>query len=115
MAIEPQEIDRVRMAFPASVADLMPAWDDIPEEFRRLNARPWSDITSEWFFRGLPGNVEFYPTDGIDPAKAIRHLKAILGSFEPKHEHKEAAVAYLMSQWFEKVENWDGQEAEGAQ
>jgi len=25
-----------------------------------------------------------------------------LGSFEPQHEHKEAAVAYLMSLWFEK-------------
>jgi hypothetical protein len=24
-------------------------------------------------------------------------------SFEPKHEHKIEGVAYLMSQWFEKI------------
>lgn len=39
--------------------------------------------------------------DGIDPAKAKRHLMAVLGSFEPKHEHKEAGAGWLMSMWYE--------------
>jgi hypothetical protein len=58
---------------------------------------------SRWFFSGLPKGTVFVPHEGIDPAKAMRHLRAILGSFEPKHEHKEAGVAYLMSQWFKEV------------
>jgi hypothetical protein len=33
------------------------------------------------------------------------HLKAIMGSFQPKHEHKTAGVAYLMSLWFEAVQS----------
>ena len=38
-----------------------------------------------------------------DTNKAIRHLKAILVSYDPKHEHKEAGVAFLLSEWFEDV------------
>ncbi|TAK93776.1 hypothetical protein EPO05_06940, partial [Patescibacteria group bacterium] len=90
----------LQVAFPASVADLMPAYDDIPEDFRRNRgeARPWIRFQQDWFFRGLPGAV-FTPKDGIDKATAMRHLAVIQGSFEPKHEHKEAAVAYLASLW----------------
>jgi hypothetical protein len=36
----------------------------------------------------------------VDGELAIRHLQVIQASFEPKHEHKEAAVAYLASLWF---------------
>ena len=31
------------------------------------------------------------------------HLKSILQSFKPKHERKEAGVAYLMSLWFDDI------------
>ena len=33
--------------------------------------------------------------DGIDAKKAMRHLATIQRSWSPKHEHKEAAVAFL--------------------
>jgi len=49
------------------------------------------------------------PNDGIDQNKALRHIKAILGSFEPKHEHKEAAAAYLLSLWFKSVKYAKGE------
>jgi len=42
------------------------------------------------------------PKDGVDVKKAMRALKAALGSFEPKHEHKMAAVGYMLSQWFDR-------------
>ncbi len=47
--------------------------------------------------------TKFVSKPGIDETDAKRHLKAVLGSFAPKHEHKEAACAYLMSLWFEDV------------
>jgi hypothetical protein len=42
--------------------------------------------------------------EGIDRSVAMRHLKCIMSSWEPQHEHKTAGVAYLMSLWFEKFE-----------
>jgi hypothetical protein len=40
-------------------------------------------------------------------------LVAVPGSFEPKHEHKEAAAGWLMSMWCEtpKFENIFSQES----
>lgn len=100
----PTEIDNIRTVFPASVHDLMPAWEDIPAEFRNMNARSgsWNHWASSWFFKGL----DKFPDakDGIDQNIAVRHLKAIMSSWEPKHEHKEAAVAYLASLWLTKPE-----------
>jgi len=48
----------------------------------------------------LPKTIEFRVAEGVDGGLAIRHLQVIQASFEPKHEHKEAAVAYLASPWF---------------
>lgn len=78
---------------------LWPAWVDIPDEFKSMN-HPWAQWQSEWFYRGLKTT----PTakDGIDADLAIRHLAAIQRSWAPKHEHKQAAVAYLASLWFEE-------------
>jgi len=39
---------------------------------------------------------------GIDRKAAIRHIKAIMASYAPKHEHKEAGCAYLFALWFEQ-------------
>lgn len=40
------------------------------------------------------------------PEQAYRVLGATLRSFAPKHEHKMAAVAYMMSCWFTSVKIW---------
>ena len=94
----PMEIDDATVAFPASVSHLMPKWEEIPEEFKDGNNK-FSQIQSKWFFKGLDKNI-LIPKKDIDKEKAMRHLVAIQGSYEPKHEHKMAAVAYLMSKWF---------------
>lgn len=70
-----------------------------------LNAMPdhgrdWIEFQRQWFYEGLPADTTMDLKDGIDGNAAFRHLSAIQGSFEPKHEHKEAAVAYLASLWF---------------
>jgi hypothetical protein len=96
---KPQQLSGLDIAFPATVRHLMPAMADIPKEFHRGNT-DWNRLQSKWFFQGIDARI-FQAKPGIDRNHAMGHLQAIQGSFEPKHEHKEAAVAYLMSLWFE--------------
>jgi hypothetical protein len=96
-----KEVSDLQIAFGGSVQELMPAYKEIPMEFREGHTK-WNQVFNDWFFHGLK-NATFRPKEGIDPEKALRHLKAIMSSFWPKHEHKEAAVAYLLSQWFHDV------------
>lgn len=92
----PHEVDDAALAFGGNVRTLLPPMDVIPEEFHEWG-NPWVALMSEWFFKGLPKRPQFKP--GIDPEKAMRHLRTCLASWEPKHEHKEAGVAYLLSLW----------------
>lgn len=101
----PQDISDVQQAFPASIGNLLPPVENIPEEFKRGRTK-WNDVFGEWFYGGLP-DAQFYPVDGIDPKKAVTHIKTIMGSYDPKHEYKEASVAYLLSLWFTKI-TWKG-------
>lgn len=104
----PAELSPIDVAFPASVKALMPAYGDIPEPFRR-DGTIWNRLFSDCFFFGV-GNLKLTPMPGIDKEKAWRHIWAVMGSFEPKHEHKEAACAYLMSLWFEDGPTWERKE-----
>lgn len=87
----------------------MPRYDTLPAEFKRHNGNAFCKAISAWFFKGASrapngitiDGVTFAAKPGIDANKALAAIKAILGSFEPKHEHKEAGCAYLLSQWFE--------------
>lgn len=107
VVLEIPEVTDLDIAWGSGALKWMPAWEDIPEEFRNMNCNTeWNEITRQWFYSGLPRSTKFVPKDGVDPEKALRAIKATLGSFEPKHEHKEAAVAYMLSCWFEKVRNW---------
>lgn len=97
----PVEISDVELAFPAHALDFMPAMEDIPEEFGSFS-NPWAKFVSTWFAFGL-GRFSFIPTEGVDPNMAFRQLSAIMGSYQPQHEHKTAAVAYLSSVWMESL------------
>lgn len=106
--MEPQDVSDALLAFPAQVSDLMPSWESIPEEYRR--GRNWANgFQRDWFFFGLE-SMDLPWKEGIDSMKAMRHLAAIQGSFEPKHEHKEAAVAYLVDSWTEGEGSWEKRE-----
>lgn len=96
-----QEVSELDIAFGGSIENLMPKYADVPEEFRRGGTK-WNKVVNKWFFGGLEG-VTFVPKEGVDQSKALRHIAAIMRSFEPKHEHKEAGCAYLFDQWFEDV------------
>ena len=100
-----QEVTNLEMAFPATVLHLMPEWEAIPQEFKRFNSTKWNKLFNQWFYSGIDQGALPKAKEGIDRTKALRHIRTIMGSFEPKHEHKEAAVAYLMSLWFEEQAN----------
>jgi hypothetical protein len=103
----PIEVDDVTLAFPARVVGtLRPPYDECTAALKAMPGdvrRKWERFQADWFFSGLK-DVNATPADGVDPKAALRHLSAIQGSYEPKHEHKEAAVAYLASRWFTNVE-----------
>lgn len=101
----PQLVDEPTVVFgPAKIDDFLPPYAVIPEEFKDWNARGlcWNRVVSQWFFGGLRGTL--VPKADIDYTQALRHLQACMRSWEPKHERKEAGVAWLMSQWFERYE-----------
>jgi hypothetical protein len=70
-------------------------------DFYDMNDRtPYHKAASGLFFRG--GRLSDYGLQwkpGIDRTKAMRAIKALLCSFEPKHEIKEATVAYAFREW----------------
>jgi hypothetical protein len=95
---KPHEVDDLTMAFPVNVCGtLLPPMALLPEEFQRERS-PWCSFAQRIFFGGgaFP-NAKL----GIDRRNAVRHLRAVLGSFEPSHEHKIAGAGYLFSQWCE--------------
>ena len=94
------EVTMLDVAFGSNALDLMPAMKDIPKDYP--NQQKWIDIMNRWFFEGLKG-ATFVPKPGGDQKKALATIAAVLRSFAPRHEHKEAAVAYMLSEWFEDV------------
>lgn len=78
----------------------LPKMEDIPHEFKEHGDNKWLKAQRDWFYNGVKKS-QFVPKDGVDSGKAFRLLASIQGSFEPSHEHKEAGVAYLMSQFFD--------------
>ncbi len=103
---KPQVVDRITMAFPANVVgSLLPVRPDVPDDFRsnwHHDSHPWCGLVNKWFSTGFDASL-LKEKEGIDRDAAFRHLKACMGSFEPKHEDKIAGVAWLMSKWFDRA------------
>lgn len=87
----------------------MPKYASLPEAFRDWQYEPHCKAISSWFYGGATGAPNGLTIDGttytakpdVDAKKALRAIKAVLGSWEPKHEHKIAACGYMLSQWFD--------------
>ena len=95
---QPHDVDSIAAVLPGSiVGTLLPPMSEIPEEFREHRGA-WCVIAMRLFFSG--GRFP-HVKPGIDADQAERHLMAVLGSFDPKHEHKEAAAGWLLSMWCE--------------
>jgi hypothetical protein len=98
MKYVPVEVTGLDMAFGGKAMKILPAYKEIPDEFKR-GKHPARDFASNWFFKGLSEKPKAKP--GIDRDLALANLKACLVDFEPKHEHKVDGVAYLASLRFE--------------
>ena len=92
------DVNDLELAFGGDTARLLPPYADIPDEFKHGHGT-WNQLVSAWFFRGI-ADLKLMPKDGVDQKKALRHIRAVMVSFDPKHEHKEAGCAFLFSQWF---------------
>ena len=99
----PQDVNDLDLAFGGACDNLLPTLDEIPDEFKRHNGTKWNLIVCNWFFSGLKDASKSRTKNGIVADKAWRHMAAVMRSFVPQHEHKEAGVAYLMSLWFDEV------------
>lgn len=104
--MKPAEVDDATLAFPAKVAHLIPfnepGFGDYRENWH--NSDSWGfKLFEDWFYTGLT-KLELFPKPDIDKDKALRHIRAIMRSFQPQHEDKTAACAFLFEHWFERAE-----------
>jgi hypothetical protein len=88
--------------------EILPSREDIPDEFLRHDGTKWNKAFGQWFFSGFPEGTQLQYKEGIDPEMAMRHLRAVMTSWSPKHEHKDAACSYLLSMWVEDIVLADG-------
>jgi len=89
---------------PSNIMDFMPAEEEIPKEFWRGNTK-WNKLFNDWFFNGIK-DLQFDLKDDVNGEIMMKHIGAVMGSWAPQHEHKEAAVVFLFSLWCNDVK-WE--------
>lgn len=99
----PINISKPDVVWGGKVNEILPPYNEIPDEFKSRYGK-WNKIFSDWFFKGLPEGTNFIPKPDINKDLAIANIYCVMKSWAPKHEHKEAGVAYLMSLWFEDIQ-----------
>jgi hypothetical protein len=90
----------------------MPKYAGLSEGFRDCDSNPFCDLIASWFYRGVKAidrgfeanGVRYVAKPGVDSKKAFVAIRAVLGSFEPKHEHKIAGCGSMLSEWFDREE-----------
>jgi hypothetical protein len=97
----PKAVTDVEIAFGGNMEELLPPAEVIPEEFWKGETK-WNKL-AEAIFYGRKTNFVIHERENIDVHFAARHIRAILASFEPKHEHKMAGCAYLLSRFYADV------------
>lgn len=86
----------------------LPKFESLPEVFRR-DSHPACRAIGDWFSSGaksFPNGIKigkrtFTAKPGVDSSKALAAIRSVLGSFEPKHEHKIAGCAFMLNEWFD--------------
>jgi len=91
------EITDLDLAFPTTKAT--PPKEEIPEEFWRTN--PWSTLANRLRWGDLPAtDLQLVAVDPAQPGAAWRAIRECMGSWAFSDNHKEAALGYLLSEWF---------------
>lgn len=89
-----------------TVKHLIPEWRLIPDTYK--GGHPYAKLANEWYINGLGPGVSFTAKPGIDATKAFYHIRNIFAVDGVKREHKIAAAAYLLAQWFDKFDFEEG-------
>lgn len=106
---KPVPANKLEIAFPAHGIARLPPYNQIPAEFK--TDKPVANgFVRDLFYNGFKGDSTCVPRDGIEAYDALSHIAAIVGSYEPKHEHKIAGAAYLAALW---IESFAGSSAPG--
>lgn len=97
------EVTKVDMVFGS--IKWLPKMEEIPEEFKRHDGTIWNRLFNRLFAGVLRAeDLQFGIKDGVTQEQASEQWSkfcATMTSFAPKHEHKEAGCAYLLSQVFD--------------
>ena len=88
-----ESITDVEIAF--STERLLPRWEDVPEAFRRGNA--YTQLVEKIFYGQPLPDWEMHEKAGFNDTHIRRVVRAHLGSFGPKHEHKIAGVGLMLA------------------
>lgn len=103
----PLETSQIERAFPAHFERLMVAPERIPATFWRgregYQPSTFTGLTMTWMMGRWPEGVAYAPMPDVDAETAFWHLHCIIGSYGPKHEHKEACVEFLAERWFQGI------------
>lgn len=87
--------------FPTKWRELLPKWEDLTDEEKRCQG-PYCRALQSLFFRGVRlSDHNIYVKPGIDESKVHRYIRATLGDFGPKHEHKIGGIAHMLAKWCE--------------
>lgn len=96
------DIDPISVAFSTLIG--APYYLNYYDGQCQLVEKKYQDIASSLFFKGgKPEDFGLKLRDGLDRGKVTMCLRALLSSFGPKHEEKEATVGFAISKWFEDV------------
>lgn len=94
----PVTLEQIRLGH-YEAREFAPALWEIPAEFRRPE-NAWSQVASQLMWMGAGAVVRADPRPGIDRARALLHIGAVLHAITLTVEHREAAAAYLLDSWF---------------
>lgn len=86
--------------------DFAPALWQIPASITTVE-NPWSNVAASLMWGGSAAMLSALPKPGIDQERALLHVGAVLLAVDLTVEHREAAAAYLLSEWFESIATAD--------
>lgn len=108
-SIKPWDVSDAGIAF-GQVGKDVPSYTQLREMIKEgAFTNKYENLVSAWFFSGLE-SLNATPREGIETDKAMRCIRAELGSWERKHEHKTLLLSYLFEQWFSEIE-WKAKES----
>ena len=99
--VEIPEVTDADCAFPTRWKELLPKWEELTKDEQRGNGPFCNAISSIFYSGGKLADHGFRTKDGIDSKKVHRYLRATLGDFGPKHEHKIGGIAHMLAKWCE--------------